>query len=196
MPVGYTEQEIINGCRDGNRAVQEVLYRNYFSIYMKVCVRYTRNPEDAEQVLNDGFLKIFTKISSFGGQGSFPGWMHRIMVNTCLDFLRSHELRTGMQMHINSEMIEDSLLAATTANLAIDKLEFKELVNLIQVLPAMTRTVFNLFVFEGMSHKQIAAALPISEGTSQWHVHQARHLLQKKIKSINAREILYATNRI
>lgn len=196
MPVAYTEQEIIKGCRDGNRSVQEILYRDYYSLFMKVCIRYTRNTEDAEQVINDGFLKIFTKISSFDGSGSFAGWMRRIMVNTCLDFLRSHELKTGMQMHINTEKIEDSILASTTANSGLDKIEFKELVNLIQALPAMTRTVFNLFVFEGMTHKQIAAALPISEGTSQWHVHQARHLLQKKIKKVNAQEEYYASHRL
>ncbi len=196
MPVAYTEQEIINGCRDANRAVQEVLYRDYYSPFMKVCVRYTHNPEDAEQVLNDGFLKIFTKISSFDGAGSFAGWMRRIMVNTCLDFLRSHELKTGMQMHINTDKIEDSLVASTTAGSGLDKLEFQELANLIQSLPAMTRTVFNLFVFEGMTHKQIAAELPISEGTSQWHVHQARHMLQKKIKKVNAQNESYASHRI
>jgi len=196
MAVSYTEQEIIKGCRDGNRAVQEVLYRDYYSPFMKVCVRYTKNLEDAEQVLNDGFLKIFTKIASFDGAGSFAGWMRRVMVNTCLDFLRSHELKTGMQMHINTDKIEDSLLASTTANSGLEKIEFKELVSLIQGLPAMTRTVFNLFVFEGMTHKQIAGALPISEGTSQWHVHQARHLLQKKIKKVNAQNEFYASHRI
>lgn len=187
----YTEQEMIAGCVRGDRMVQEALYKGYYSTFLKVCVRYSKSMEDAEQVLNDGFLKIFTKISSFDNAGSFAGWMRRIMVNTCLDYLRSHELKTGMQMHVNTDKLEDNFNHSST-NSGLEHLEFKELVNLIQGLPAMTRTVFNLFVFDGMTHKQIAELLPISEGTSHWHVHQARHMLQKKIKNLNATATVYA----
>lgn len=187
----YTEQELIAGCCRGDRMIQEALYKAYYSIFLKVCVRYSKSMEDAEQVLNDGFLKIFTKISSFDNAGSFAGWMRRIMVNTCLDYLRSHELKTGMQMHVNTDKLEDNFSHSST-NAGLEHLEFKELVTLIQSLPVMTRTVFNLFVFDGMTHKQIAEVLPISEGTSHWHVHQARNVLQKKIKNLNATATVYA----
>lgn len=188
----YNEQELILGCRNGDRMMQEALYKAYYSTFLKVCIRYARNMEDAEQLLNDGFLKIFTKINSYDNAGAFGGWMRRIMVNTCLDYLRSHELKTSMQMHVNTDKLEDTFSHAST-NTGLEQIEFKELVNLIQSLPAMTRTVFNLFVFDGMTHKQIAGVLPISEGTSHWHVHQARHMLQKKISKLDGKATIYAS---
>lgn len=134
---------------------------------------------DAEQLLNDGFLKIFTQIDNFKNVGSFEGWMRRIMVNTCLDFLRSSAFKEEMIMHVNAIPAEQTNIAVS--NEAIQGMDFKELVNVIQSLPAMTRTVFNLFVFEGFNHREISSQLDISEGTSHWHVHQARNILQKKI---------------
>ena len=188
----YTEQELILGCCKGERMVQEALYKAYYSTFLKVCARYAKNMEDAEQLLNDGFLKIFTKISSYDNSGAFGGWMRRIMVNTCLDYLRSHDLKTSMQMHVNTDKLEETF-AYASSNTGLEQIEFKELVNLIQGLPAMTRTVFNLFVFDGMTHKQISGVLPISEGTSHWHVHQARNILQKKISKLNGKATIYAS---
>ena len=92
MPA-YSEQEIIAGCRDQNRTLQEHLYKIYYSMFLKVCARYAKDMMDAEQLLNDGFLKIFNNISKFGNAGSFEGWMRRIMVNTCLDYLRSKYMK-------------------------------------------------------------------------------------------------------
>ena len=190
----YSEEEIIAGCRNQKRAFQEQLYKQYYSLFLKICARYARDMQDAEQLINDGFLKIFSRIHTYSGTGSFEGWMKRIMVNTCLDYLKSKELKSGMQLHYGAGKMEDTLVAPSATGL--DNIEFKELVALIQSLPAMTRTVFNLYVFEGMSHKEITGVLPISEGTSHWHVHQARHQLQKKIKSVHAQNPLYASKRV
>lgn len=182
MPA-YSEQEIIAGCRDKNRTVQEHLYKIYYSMFLKVCARYAKDMEDAEQLLNDGFLKIFNNVSKFANQGSFEGWMRRIMVNTCLDYLRTKDLKQSMIMHVNSVPPEDNI-TSSVGNTGLENMEFKELVSVIQSLPVMTRTVFNLFVFEGYNHAEIAAQFKISEKTSQWHVHQARSLLQKKLKKV------------
>lgn len=190
----YTEEEIIAGCRSQKRAFQEQLYKQYYSLFLKICARYARDMQDAEQLLNDGFLKIFGRINTYSGTGSFEGWMKRILVNTCLDYLKSKELKNSMQLHYNAGKMEDQLIAPSATGL--DNIEFKELVAMIQGLPAMTRTVFNLYVFEGMSHKEITKVLPISEGTSHWHVHQARHQLQKKIKSVHAQNPLYVSKRV
>ena len=135
--------------------------------------------EDAEQLLHDGFLRVFLKIDSFKGEGSFEGWMKRIVVNTCLDFLKSKQSRS-MQLHVNDALITEQL--TVTEYDGLRKLQFKELLVMIQSLPDTTRTVFNLFVFEGFGHRQIAGELNISEGTSAWHLHHARGLLQKKIE--------------
>ena len=193
MPA-YSEQEIIAGCRKKDRALQEHLYKVYYSIFLKVCARYAKNMQDAEQLLNDGFLKVFTQIDNFKNAGSFPGWMQRIMVNTCLDYLRSTSLKEEMSMHVKSIPAEESNISVS--NEAIEHMEFKELVNVIQALPAMTRTVFNLFVFEGYNHKEISEQLEISEGTSHWHVHQARNTLQKKIIKSEQQKVTYEAKRI
>lgn len=190
MPA-YSEHEIIAGCRDQNRAIQEHLYKMYYSLFLKICARYAKDMQDAEQLLNDGFLKIFTNVNKFGDQGSFEGWMKRIVVNTCLDYLRSKYLKQEMVMHVHAIPAEQSNLSIS--NEVFENLEFKELVKVIQSLPTMTRTVFNLFVFEGYNHAEIAAQFNISEKTSQWHVHQARYLLQKKVKKNDSLKVTYET---
>lgn len=193
MPA-YSEQDIIAGCRKKDRQIQEHLYKVYYSTFLKVCARYAKTMLDAEQLLNDGFLKIFTQVDNFKNAGSFEGWMRRIMVNTCLDHLRSSAFKEEMIMHVNAIPPEQTNIAV--GNDAIAGMEFKELVKLIQSLPAMTRTVFNLFVFEGYNHKEISEQLDISEGTSHWHVHQARNMLQKKIVRTEQQNERYEARRI
>ena len=193
MPA-YSEQEVIARCRQKDRALQEHLYKQYYSMFLKVCARYAKSMQDAEQLLNDGFLKVFTQIDNFKNTGSFAGWMQRIMVNTCLDYLRSTSLKEDMIMHVKSIPAEESNISV--GNEGLEHIEFKELVKIIQSLPAMTRTVFNLFVFDGYNHKEIAVQLDISEGTSHWHVHQARSMLQKKILKCEQKKVTYEAKRI
>jgi RNA polymerase sigma factor (sigma-70 family) len=190
----YSEQDIIKGCRKQDRACQEYLYKKYYSLFLKICARYAKDMEDAEQLMNDGFLRIFTKIDGYENTGSFEGWMKRILVNTCLDYLRSKYLKTSMMMNFNINMVAEQ--AVSTRNEAITKMEFRDLLKHIQSLPTITKTVFNLFVFEGYSHAEIAGMLEMSEGTSYWHVHQARKLLQKKINSVDVNHKDYASKRV
>lgn len=180
----YSEQDYLEGCKRQDRAVQEHLYRTYYSPLLKVCARYARDMHDAENLINDAFLRIFTKIDQYDGRGSFEGWMRKVTVNTCLDYLRSRDLKTALNMRIGSNVISDDY-AVEVSESALSKLHFKVLLNLIQTLPPMSRTVFNLFVFEGHTHRQISNLLDISEGTSHWHVAQARKLLQQKINALN-----------
>jgi RNA polymerase sigma factor (sigma-70 family) len=193
MPA-YSEQEIIAGCRQKDRAIQEHLYKTYYSVFLKVCARYAKDMQDAEQLLNDGFLKVFTQIDNFKNTGSFEGWIRRIVINTCLDYLRSSSLKEEMVMHVKAIPAEESNLAVS--NEGIERIEFKDMVKMIQSLPAMTRTVFNLSVFDGFNHKEISTQLSISEGTSHWHLHQARNLLQKKIMKSEQNNVVYETKRI
>ncbi|MEI8278556.1 MAG: sigma-70 family RNA polymerase sigma factor [Bacteroidota bacterium] len=193
MPA-YSEQEIIAGCRSKNRAFQEHLYKTYYSMFLKVCARYAKDMEDAEQLLNDGFMKIFVHIEKFSNQGSFEGWMRRIMVNTCLDYLRSSYVKEAKLMQAKGVPAEESPIAINSD--VLESIEFKELVKVIQLLPVMTRTVFNLYVFDGYTHAQVADLVHISEKTSQWHVHHARTLLQKKLKNNDSQKVVYETKRI
>ncbi|MFT4062425.1 MAG: RNA polymerase sigma factor [Edaphocola sp.] len=175
----HSEQAIIDGCRQNDRTLQEHLYKKYYSLFLKLCARYARDMHDAEQLMQDGFLKIFNNIHLYEGKGSFEGWMRRIVVNTCLDYLKSKYLRHQQQVHYPEEMGETLNISAV--NPALENMAVKDLLALIQTLPPMSRTVFNLFAFEGFSHKEIGSMLDMSEGTSQWHVNNARKSLQQKI---------------
>lgn len=185
----YTEQDILEGCRRNERLLQEHLYKKYYSLFLKLCARYAKDMQDAEQLMQDGFLKIFGHINDYSGKGSFEGWMRRIVVNTCLDYLKSKYLKNSMQLHFPTEIGESS--AFSVDNNALDKIAMKDMLGIIQTLPPMSRTVFNLFVFDGYSHKEIGAMLDMSEGTSQWHVNNARKNLQQKIKASQVKETKY-----
>lgn len=185
----YTEQDIVTGCKNGDRQTQEYVYKAYYGRFLKVCARYAKDMHDAEQLLNDGFLKIFSRVGDFKNKGSFEGWMNKVMVNVCLDYLKSSYMKSSMKMQVNTAFVEGSVISVS--NDALNKLEFKELVQMIQKLPVITRTVFNLYVFEQNNHKQIALMLDMSEGTSHWHLHQARKQLQEMIKKNDSLKLLY-----
>lgn len=157
-------------------------------MFMKLCARYAKDMHDAEQLLQDGFLKIFKNIDSYQGNGSFEGWMRRIMVNTCLDYLKSKQLKDSKQVYY-PEAMSDTL--TISQNEALEKIALKDLLTIIQTLPPMSKTVFNLYIFEGYSHKEISKMLEISEGTSQWHVNNARKNLQEKIKKNYSKVLNY-----
>ncbi|OSZ79407.1 hypothetical protein CAP35_14465 [Chitinophagaceae bacterium IBVUCB1] len=176
----YTEHELIEGCKRQQPKVQEYLYKRYYSDFMKVCMRYAPTVHDAEQWLNDGFYKVFTKVGMFDGKGSFEGWMKRVLVNTCLDQLRLSKKQSALQF---KEVEENtvSVLSVHIQNDALQSLCFKEIISALQQLPETYRTVFNLHVFDGLGHKEIAAQLNIKEGTSHWYLNKAREMMKEKI---------------
>jgi RNA polymerase sigma factor (sigma-70 family) len=185
MPI-FTEEDIITGCKENNRVAQERLYKQNYNLFLKLCARYAKDMHDAEQLAQDSFLKIFHHIESYQGNGSFDGWMRRIVVNTCLDYLKSKYLKNTKQLYFPEEMSENGTTA--TNNLALEKFALKDLLEIVQSLSPMSRTVFNLYAFEGYSHREISTMLEISEGTSQWHVNNARKNLQQKIKQHQNKE--------
>ncbi len=185
-----TEKDLIEGCKNRDRKVQAFLYRRYYSDFLKVCFRYSANQQDAEQWMNDGFYKIFTRIDQFEYKGSFEGWMKRIVVHTCLDNLRSAIHKHSSQLDEIDEQ-KAAYLKDNDLHGPIQNLSYKELVALIHSLPTMHKTVFNLYVFDGYSHKEIAVKLNIKEGTSQWYVNQARELLKQRIPMHTSKMMRY-----
>jgi RNA polymerase sigma-70 factor (ECF subfamily) len=169
--------DLITACRAGERRAQEQIFRSYYSDFLKICLRYAADTPAAEAALSDAFYKIFTKMDTYTGTGSFEGWMRQIVVNTCLTHIRSNK-DTGVLLPPSGEVPDSS---AHSLNDALSRMGIQELMRLIQTLPATSRTVFNLYVFEGYSHKEIAAQLGISEGTSHWHLSSARQWLRSKI---------------
>ncbi len=168
---------LISRCMANERAAQEEFYKKYYGKLMALCMRYLKNEDDAMDALNTGFLKIFRNLDKYQSQGSFEGWMYHIMRNTILDFIRSQVKYRDMA---NIETIEYEFSIPASA---VQELYAKDLLKLLDELPESTRTVFNLFAIEGCKHEEIAKLLGISEGTSKWHVAEARKRLQKRIKN-------------
>ena len=171
--------ELISGCKAGDRKAQEKLYRNYYKAMMSLCLRYTKNEEDALEVLNTGFLKIFRNINRYDAvKGSLFTWMRTITVNSCLDFIKSKQVQSQTG-ELNKE-IEVEIQPEV-----ISKMKADELLQIIRQLPPATQAVFNLYVTEGFNHKEISKLMNISEGTSKWHLSEARKILRKKFVNSN-----------
>ena len=175
------EASLVKCCKDNNPAAQKALYDKYVELMMIVCLRYVADREDAREVLMDGFLSFFKSIGTFTyrGEGSVKAWLKKIVVNQCLMHLRKRKViyTTGkeLEQYDNSDGSEN----------ALDYLNAKEIMNMIQTLPDGYRTIFNLYFFEGMNHKEISGLLGISEGTSKSQLHRGRALLREKILQTN-----------
>jgi RNA polymerase sigma-70 factor (ECF subfamily) len=163
------------GCKNQERSAQYAIYQLYAGKMMAVCKRYLGNSTDAEDTLMEGFMKVYTKIDAFQGQGSFEGWIRRIITNEALMKIRKNNLYKTID-------IEETWDLSIPEN-ALMNLQVEEIEELINDMPIGYRTVFNLYAIEGYSHKEIADLLGISEGTSKSQLSRARVILQSKIKS-------------
>jgi RNA polymerase sigma-70 factor (ECF subfamily) len=169
------DEQLIKECIKKDIRAQKQLYEKYASLMMSVCLRYVRDKDIAQDLLQDGFIKLFDKIHTYSGAGSFVGWMRKIFVNTALEYLRHNDVfkySTSIDVAFNIENEEES---------PIDKISADELMRCITELPPGFRTVFNMFAIEGYSHAEIAEILEIQEGTSRSQYARARTLLQQKI---------------
>lgn len=171
----YSEQEIIQGCRENNRRFQEILYRTYFDTMMRMVNRYTTDEDKAIEILNNGFMKVFKKIETFRNEGSFEGWIRRIVYHSISDFFKKE---SGYLKFIVLEEAEKD-----EPQNALNGLYYGDLLQIINALPDRSRQVFSLYAVEGYSHKEIADQLEISEGTSKWHLSNAREQLKKLLES-------------
>lgn len=168
-------EALVKGCVNNDRKAQEHLYRNYYKVMVNICTRYTNNETDAVAVLNTAFFKVFKNIKRFdASKAGLYTWIRTIVVNECISFINTSKNRiTAVELDEAGEIrIEPSV---------IDKIKEANLLLLIQQLAPATKAVFNLFVQEGYSHKQIGEMLGISEGTSKWHLNDARKKLQELI---------------
>ncbi len=167
---------VIGDCKKGNRLAQEKLYKSFYSVMMNICVRYTRNEDDAIEVLNTAFYKVFKNIHTYTSGKAAPfTWIRTIVINTCLNFIRSKN------KEINVNEIEDAADIYIHPE-AITQMSSEEILLLVRQLPPATQAVFNLYIIDGYAHKEIAGLLQISEGTSKWHVSEARKILQQQLK--------------
>jgi RNA polymerase sigma-70 factor (ECF subfamily) len=166
---------LLRECMEQDREAQRKLYQLYYGYAMSICVRYSKDAEEAREVLNDGFLKVFTRLSQYDRQRSFKGWLRRIMINTALDNYR-HNLK-----HYHLLDVEAANPAADTFD-AEQQLSYQELIRLVQGLSPAYRAVFNLYVIDGYTHEEIAAELGIAVGTSKSNLAKARANLREALK--------------
>jgi RNA polymerase sigma-70 factor (ECF subfamily) len=173
---GRTEKELIRCCLQGERAAQKEIFQMYSGKMLGMCMRYTKNRQEAEDILQDGFVKVFTHLAEFEFHGSFEGWVRRIMIHTALRNLKKKYVsmeESGLD-HITEDVVMPDVFAA---------LSEAELIKLISSLPDGYRAVFNLFAIEGFSHKEIGEMLGIEESTSRSQLTKARKLLQEMVLS-------------
>ena len=167
------EKQLIEGCIKGDRKAQKALYDKYSGRMLAVCQRYVKDYEDARDLLQEGFIKLFTNIHQYVGEGLFDGWVRKIFVNCALERLRYQDVLR------NAVDIEETDFADIPDETAISQLSADEIMAYVQSLPDGFRTVFNMFAIEGYSHKEIGQKLNISESTSRSQYMRARKLLQK-----------------
>jgi RNA polymerase sigma factor (sigma-70 family) len=181
------EEELIKGCMRRERVAQQQLFDLYSSKMYGICFRYVRHAMEAEDIMVTAFTKIFERIHQFKGEGSFEGWVRRVMVNEALT-----HLRRARTMYLETEL-EQADREPDFSQLS-DHLEAEDLMNMIQELPAGYRVVFNMYAIDGYSHKEIAEQLGISENTSKSQLSRARVYLQKMLAEIDAEQIKKMSN--
>ncbi|MFN8699404.1 MAG: RNA polymerase sigma factor [Flavobacteriales bacterium] len=171
-----TDHELVKKCLEGNREAQHALFRQFAGKMLTICARYTESREEAEDVLQEGFIKVFEKMNQWQGTGPLGGWIRTVMVNTALTYIRS---RKKWKDHTDLEVAED--LDAGDVD-ALSQMRTEEILDLIARMPSGYRTVFNLFAIEGYGHKEIADELGISENTSKTQFLKAKAWLKKAME--------------
>lgn len=167
------EQELINGCIQNSRKHQEQLYRKFFPAMLAMCRKYLSDEEEVLDILNQGFLKVFQKIDTFEKKGSLEGWIRRLIFRTLADHFRSK--KSYLKFMVMEE--KDQPLPEN----AVQSLIYDDLMQLVKALPGTSKEVFLLHALEGYTHIEIGEKLGISEGTSKWHLSNARKILKEKI---------------
>jgi RNA polymerase sigma factor (sigma-70 family) len=172
-------EKLIKLCQDKNRKAQEEIYLQFSPVLFSICLRYAENYEDAQDVFQEGFIIIFNKIDQFKFQGSFEGWMKRIMVNLSLEKLKK-------KTDVSFEDYQNHIQTPHDEEVDFEQdYNYDQLLSTVQELPPQYRQVFNLYVFEEFSHQEISELLQISVGTSKSNLSRARSLLKQKLHLLN-----------
>ncbi|MCB0738664.1 MAG: sigma-70 family RNA polymerase sigma factor [Bacteroidetes bacterium] len=171
----FNLEKTIAGCLKNKRRYQERLYRHYFDTMFRSCRRYAKSDDHGLELLNAGFMQVFKSLPKYQPTGSFDGWMRRVIVNAAIDVIRSENRHQCADLEqVEEQSIEDDVYGA---------LAIEDILNEVESLPQSTRQVFELYVLDGLTHREIAERMQISDGTSKWHLNQARTYLKSKLQS-------------
>ncbi len=177
------ELRLVNAAKKGDAKAQKLIYERYAPLMLSVCWRYVGDEETAKDLLQDGFIKLFTKLDMYAGRGAFAGWVRRVFVTTCLEYLRQ---KSALKMSSSIDDVGYNLHEKDYS--VIEKMTADELMDLITAMPENFRTVFNLYGLEGYTHAEVAEILNISEVNSRTLFLRARRYLQQAIEEIEEDE--------
>ena len=186
QPKHITIQELIARCKAGEPKAQELLYKQFAAKMLGVCLRYATDKMEAEDMLQNGFIRVFQKMADYREEGSFEGWIRRIMVHSAIEYYRKHH-KTMQLVDMDESAAVVSVSPAVSANL-----NAQDLMALIQQLSPGYRMIFNLYAIEGYSHKEIAGLAGISEGASKSQLSRARGILKQQIEKMEGKHYEYA----
>jgi RNA polymerase sigma-70 factor (ECF subfamily) len=173
-----TDKEIVTACLQNNREAQQMLYKRFASKMFGICLRFAQKNNQAEDILQEGFIKVYGNLAKFRFEGSLEGWVKRIIVNSAIDYIK----KLGMHFQeLNEENTENYDIVE---NEIISNLSVEDLMKIVQALPDSKRLIFNLYAYEGYSHKEIAEKLNISTATSKSQYCKAKKILQEQLNSI------------
>jgi RNA polymerase sigma-70 factor (ECF subfamily) len=176
-------EKTVNGCIKGDRKCQQIIFETFFGKLLAVCMRYTKDRDTAQDILQDAFIKAFEKISDYNFTGSFEGWLRKITVNTAIDFVRKNKNLIFIEDGANqTDLTDNDEHAAETDETGFENINPDIVLEAIQNLSPAYRTVFNLYVFENYSHKEIAEMLNINQGTSKSNLAKAKQNLKKQLE--------------
>lgn len=174
MPESKSEisSKILKGCIKGKSKYQEALYKQFYAYGMSICLRYAHSRDEAAEIMNDGFMKVFEKIDKYNPNHTFKAWFRRILINTAIDHYRKN---SKFYNHLDEEVIDEEMVDLN----GVGQLDLKDIMNLLNELPEQYRLTFNLFEIEGYSHEEIADKLDIAIGTSRSNLTRAKKMLRK-----------------
>jgi len=179
-----TLEEIVEKCKIGDKQAFTLLYNKYAPKLLGVCIRYAKSREEAEDMLQEGFIRLFQKMDSYNGSGSFEGWMRRVIVNTAINYYKT-QIKYNNTLNVeNNDLVFKEKYQNEPEN---DTIPQNKLLEMIQQLPDGYKTVFNLYVLDGYTHKEIATILNISENTSKSQLSKARKALQIQVEQYKKR---------
>ena len=174
-----SEEELIDRCLNNDQQASEDFYKRFAPKMYGVCMRFAKNQMEADDILQEGFIKVFTNLKTFRNEGSLEGWVRKTIVNTAINLYKKN------LKHLKDTDLEHAEVVQNIEQNSLDKIAVQELLNIIRELPTGYRVVFNLNVIEGYSHKEISQLLEISENTSKSQLSRARQALQKKLMELN-----------
>lgn len=172
---------LLEGCKKNDRESQRLLYQHYYAYAMSICLRYCRSLEEAKEIVNDGFMKVFKKLDQHETESSFKGWLRQIMINSAIDHYRK-EVKHYNHVEATADRVFEPVVGTV-----LDDISYAELIGMIQHLTPGYRAVFNLYVIDGFTHPEISKILGISEGTSKSNLMKARENLKEMIEKANRR---------